>query len=80
MNLLTYDSDTFYDGIMVTAVSMAKGLEFDEVVIPDVDSWNYDTEYDRGLLYVACTRAIHRLTLLHSSRASRFIPAGDMTR
>ena len=80
LHLLTYDSDTFYDGIMVTAVSMAKGLEFDEVVIPDVDSWNYDTEYDRGLLYVACTRAMHRLTLLHSSKASRFIPAGDVTK
>ncbi len=74
LHLLTYDSDTFYDGIMVTAVSMAKGLEFDEVVIPDGDDWNYHTEYDRGLLYVACTRAMHRLTLLYSSKASRFIP------
>jgi len=73
LHLLTYDSTEFYDGVMVTAVSMAKGLEFDEVVLPDVSAWNYRSEYDRGLLYVACTRAMHRLTLLYSGDASRFL-------
>jgi len=73
LHLLTYDSDTFYDGIMVTAIPAAKGLEFDEVVIPDVDDSNYFTEYDRGLLYVGCTRAMHRLTLLYCGKASRFL-------
>ena len=70
----TYDSDEFYDGVMVTAVSKAKGLEFDQVVIPDADDWNYNSEYDRGLLYVACTRAMHRLTLIHGGKVSRFVP------
>lgn len=64
LHLLTYDSAEFYDGVMVTAVSMSKGLEFDEVILPDADECNYSSEYDRGLLYVACTRAMHRLTLL----------------
>ena len=72
-HLLDYDSEEFYDGVMVTSVAMSKGLEFDEVVIPDVDDINYCSEYDRGLLYVACTRAMHRLTLLHSKNASRLI-------
>jgi len=72
-HLLTYDSAEFYDGVMVTAVSMAKGLEFDEVLLPDVADWNYQSEYDRGLLYVACTRAMHRLTLLYSGKPSRFL-------
>lgn len=74
LHLLTYDSDEFYDGVMVTAVSMAKGLEFDQVIIPDADDWNYNSEYDRGLLYVACTRAMHMLTLIHGGKASRFVP------
>lgn len=78
LHLLNYDSDAFYDGVMVTAVPVAKGLEFDEVVIPDVDCGNYDTEYDRGLLYVACTRAMHRLTLLYCGKASRFLPLEAM--
>lgn len=68
LHLLTYDSEEFYDGVMVTAVSMSKGLEFDEVVIPGADAGNYASEYDRGLLYVACTRAMHRLTLLYSGK------------
>lgn len=72
-HLLDYDSEEFYDGVMVTSVAMSKGLEFDEVVIPDVDDSNYSSEYDRGLLYVACTRAMHRLTLLHGKNASRLI-------
>ena len=73
LHLLDYDSEEFYDGVMVTSVAMSKGLEFDEVVIPDVDDINYCSEYDRGLLYVACTRAMHRLTLLYSKNASRLI-------
>ena len=73
LHLLTYDSEEFYEGVMVTSVSMCKGLEFDEVLIPDVDNINYTSEYDRGLLYVACTRAMHRLTLLYKGECSRFI-------
>lgn len=61
---------------MVTAVSMSKGLEFDAVMVPDADRWNYCTAYDRGLLYVACTRAMHRLDLLYCGEVSEFLEAG----
>lgn len=73
LHLLTYDSEEFYEGVMVSAVSMCKGLEFDEVLIPDADCENYSSEYDRGLLYVACTRAMHKLTLLYTGEKSRFL-------
>lgn len=76
LHLLTYDSEEFYDGVMVTAVSMSKGLEFDAVMVPDADRWNYCTAYDRGLLYVACTRAMHRLDLLYCGEVSEFLEAG----
>ena len=59
---------------MVSSVSMSKGLEFDAVIIPGTDCKNYCSEYDRGLLYVACTRAIHRLTILYSGSPSPFLP------
>ena len=36
----------------------SKGLEFDEVIIPEVDRDTYRTENDRGLLYIA-------LSLIH---------------
>lgn len=73
IHLFTFDSEEFYDGVMVTSVSMSKGLEFDEVAVPDVDDTEYDSEYDRGLLYVACTRAMHRLTLLYCGDISRLV-------
>lgn len=73
LHLLDHDSEEFYNGTMISAISMAKGLEFDEVLIPDADDEQYCSEYDRGLLYVACTRAMHRLTLLYCGQPSRLL-------
>lgn len=42
---------------------MAKGLEFDAVIICDADSKNYYDDNDKKILYVECTRALHRLSL-----------------
>lgn len=42
---------------------MAKRLKFDEVIIPQVADKNYHSEIDQSMLYVAVTRAMHRLTL-----------------
>lgn len=44
---------------------IAKGLEFDLVIIPNYTSKNYQTFLDKNLLYVACTRALHELILLN---------------
>ncbi len=73
VHLFTYDTDVFYSGVIVTSVSLSKGLEFDEVLIVDADQQNYCTQYDRNLLYVACTRAMHRLKLLYCGKKSRFL-------
>lgn len=73
VNLISPDSTRFLNGISITSIQMSKGLEFDEVVISDVDGDKYSTEYDRSLLYIACTRAMHRLTLLYIGDASSLI-------
>jgi DNA helicase-2/ATP-dependent DNA helicase PcrA len=73
VHLLTVDSTSYTQGIAITTVHMSKGLEFDEVVVPMVSDKNYQTEVDRSLLYIACTRAMHRLTLTHTSQQSSFI-------
>ncbi|MCM1188347.1 MAG: ATP-binding domain-containing protein [bacterium] len=77
LHLLDFDSAEFYGGVMISSVFLSKGLEFDEVIIPEADCKNYRSEYERNLLYVACTRAIHRLTLLHSGEPSPFLPGQD---
>jgi len=73
VHLLTADSTSFVQGIAVTTVHMAKGLEFDEVIIPGVSAKNYHTEVDSSLLYIACTRAMHRLMLTYSGEQSSLI-------
>lgn len=73
VHLLTPESTTFNAGVIVTTVHLAKGLEFDEVIIPQVSAKNYHSEIDRRMLYIACTRAMHRLTLTYAEESSRFL-------
>ena len=73
ISLLTRESTSFQNGISITSVRMSKGLEFDEVLIPQADSRTYASDFDRSLLYIACTRSMHRLTLTYSVRETRFI-------
>ena len=55
----------FTAGIEVTEVSQAKGLEFDYVIVLDVDTTNYpDTPAARRMLHVAATRAVHQLWMM----------------
>jgi len=53
---------------------MAKGLEFDLVVVYNVSRENYSSELDRRLLYIACTRALHRLELYYTGELSPLVP------
>ena len=74
VHLLSQDSTRFTNGVSITSIRMAKGLEFDEVIVPDADNRNYDSDYDRNLLYIACTRAMHKLTLFYTGSPSVFLP------
>ncbi len=69
---LVVDGDfRFGPGISVTSVDEVKGLEFDYVILPDLTAANYpDTGEARRALYVAMTRAMHRLWLLWTGRRS----------
>lgn len=73
LQLVTPDSSRFHNGVTVTSVKMSKGLEFDEVILPHVNTETYCSEYDRSLLYIACTRAMHRLTLFYTGECSRLL-------
>ena len=57
------ESSTDLHGVFIMPVYMSKGLEFDAVLICDADAENYYGQDDRKLLYIACTRALHRLNL-----------------
>ncbi|MDP4159757.1 MAG: 3'-5' exonuclease [Bacillota bacterium] len=60
-------------GALVIPTYMAKGLEFDVVIVYDVNKENYASDFDRQLLYIACTRALHRLVIYYKGDKSPLI-------
>jgi DNA helicase-2/ATP-dependent DNA helicase PcrA len=73
VQLLTDESTTFKEGVIITTAHLAKGLEFDEVIVPFASARTYKTEVDKGMLYIACTRAMHQLTLTYSGNLTAFL-------
>lgn len=59
-------------GVSILPIYLAKGIEFDAVIIPDASKEVY-TERDRTLFYTACTRAMHRLVLITRTDWTSFI-------
>ena len=73
IQLIRNGSISDLQGVFIMPVYMSKGLEFDAVVICDADSRNYHDEDDKNLLYVACTRALHRLSLFCEKEVSQLV-------
>lgn len=87
---VTHGETGFYktSAVKLITAHSAKGLEFANVYVIGADDDSYPMPYiqvsederselqaqDRKLLYVACTRACDRLTVLTTSRPSPFLP------
>lgn len=63
-------------GVFIIPITMSKGLEFDSVLIYGVDQRHYNSVDDKKLLYIASTRALHRLNLFYTGEKSSFIEGG----
>jgi DNA helicase-2/ATP-dependent DNA helicase PcrA len=74
IKLVNTDQGEIGKGALVIPAYMVKGLEFDVVLVYGASRDNYATEFDRKLLYVACTRALHRLALYYTGEKSTYIP------
>ena len=59
--------------VFLSPLPLCKGLEFDAALVLDCDEAHYSTLEDRGLMYVACTRALHRLALFAGENMSPLI-------
>lgn len=73
IQLIKNGSASDLQGVFILPVYMSKGLEFDTVLICDADIQNYHDEDDKNLLYVACTRALHKLSLFCENEVSPLI-------
>ncbi|MBR4941747.1 MAG: AAA family ATPase [Clostridia bacterium] len=72
LHLVCTDNDPYHHGLVVMPLALAKGMEFDGVVVSD--SSLYFREEDRNHLYVACSRAMHRLTVCSVGAHSPLFP------
>jgi DNA helicase-2/ATP-dependent DNA helicase PcrA len=66
---------SFRAGIEVTDIRQAKGLEFDYVVLVDVNAATFGADDEsRHLLHIAATRAAHQLWLVITATPSPLLP------
>lgn len=69
-NYVTSSDIDYNGGISILTSYLAKGLEFDAVIINDASEVKYDSnsEIDMHLLYVAMTRALHELDVMYDTK------------
>lgn len=74
--LISNENDTqlLTKNLIITTIYLSKGLEYDFVILPNVDNKLYNTALDRQNLYVATTRALHGLYMFFENEPSKFIP------
>lgn len=63
----------YEQGVVVIPAYLAKGIEFDAVIIYDASAQVYGDESLRRLFYTACTRAMHHLELYSVGEPSPFL-------
>ncbi|WP_282943251.1 RNA polymerase recycling motor HelD [Paenibacillus sp. RC67] len=73
LQLITKHTPEFAKGILVLPAYLAKGVEFDAVLIYDGSKEQYSRENERKLFYTACTRAMHLLHIYALGELSPFI-------
>ncbi|CAM3957402.1 RNA polymerase recycling motor HelD [Alicyclobacillus pomorum] len=72
-SLVSKETVMFKQGIVIIPAYLAKGVEFDAVVIYDGADHVYNSEIERQLFYTACTRAMHELRIVVRGKPNRFI-------
>lgn len=75
--LITEDMSEYESGLIILPSYLAKGLEFDVVFIVNLDETYAKEELDVKLLYIAMTRALHRLYLCSTGELSVLVEDVD---
>jgi len=73
IKLVKSGSAEYEQGVIVIPAYLAKGIEFDAVIIYNASAQVYGDERLRRLFYTACTRAMHYLQLYSVGEPSPFL-------
>jgi DNA helicase II / ATP-dependent DNA helicase PcrA len=73
IKLLNDSSYEERNSVLVVPSYLAKGLEFDVVLVYNVSKENYKSDFDKRLIYIACTRALHQLVLYYTGEKAEVI-------
>lgn len=73
IKLLKYGSAEYEQGVVVIPSYLAKGIEFEAVIIYDASEQTYEDESLRRIFYTACTRAMHELQLYSVGKPNLFM-------
>ncbi|MGH0429458.1 RNA polymerase recycling motor HelD [Bacillus hominis] len=73
VHLMQKENTTYEKGVVVIPAYLAKGIEFDAVIIFDASNENYSRESERNLFYTACTRAMHELYVYYAGELTKFL-------
>lgn len=73
IKLIKSGTAEFEKGVVVIPSYLAKGIEFEAVIIYDASENVYGDESLRRVFYTACTRAMHVLQLYSVGRPSSFM-------
>ncbi|GAA3409565.1 RNA polymerase recycling motor HelD [Paenibacillus hodogayensis] len=71
------ETSSFEQGTVVIPAYLAKGVEFDGVVLYDASRSRYGRESERKLFYTACTRAMHELHIGYIGESCGFLQEAD---
>ena len=72
INIIDNENSELKNGINVISSYLAKGLEFDGVIVADGE--NYLDREDSNLFYTVCTRALHKLVIFSSKSIETILP------
>jgi DNA helicase II / ATP-dependent DNA helicase PcrA len=77
VNLITSESSRLTAGTCIIPCYLAKGLEFDAVIIFDASKDSYEGEELRKLMYTMCTRALHKLIIVYKDELTTLLKNVD---
>ncbi|WP_155287895.1 RNA polymerase recycling motor HelD [Lacticaseibacillus zhaodongensis] len=75
VTLIQSENQRLVSGVIVVPSFLAKGLEFDAIVVWQANAEDFAGDDERELLYTICSRAMHRLSIFAAPELSLLLQA-----